>query len=170
MATENILAFGPHRFPQPARHRHILFFSGAALSFAANPLSLTGLGMLKTWFVFPLAALWLWLETAPDDQDLEHALSAGSASRRFPPARASGFSFRERSPTTVGSRHGTLRRTLSPFSWLPAYCLRAYFLSSPFFTRRSFLRPLLWLSAAALVYALFLTRSYAAWASVFAAC
>src|SRR3989344_6329421 len=38
-----------------------LFFLGAVISFIANPFSLTGLGMLKTWFVFPLLALWLWL-------------------------------------------------------------------------------------------------------------
>lgn len=31
-----------------------LFFLGAILSFLHNPFSLTGLGMLKTWFFFPL--------------------------------------------------------------------------------------------------------------------
>jgi len=37
----------------------VLFFLGAALSFFTNPLSLTGLGMLKSWFFFPFLAGWL---------------------------------------------------------------------------------------------------------------
>ncbi len=31
-----------------------LFFAGASLSFMVNPTSLTGLGMVKSWFFFPL--------------------------------------------------------------------------------------------------------------------
>src|SRR3989344_2412613 len=53
-----------------------LFFAGAALSFVMNPFSLTGLGMLKTWFVLPLIASWLWLQTKPDKQALERILLA----------------------------------------------------------------------------------------------
>ncbi len=38
----------------------ILFASGAALSFAANPFSETGLGLIKSWVCFPIAAAALW--------------------------------------------------------------------------------------------------------------
>lgn len=54
----------------------ILFFLGALSSFLFNPFSWTGLGMLKTWFAFPILALWLWLESKPDDNDLRRLLIA----------------------------------------------------------------------------------------------
>ncbi len=39
----------------------VLFVAGAGLSFLINPFSLTGLGLLKSWFVFPaLFGLLLW--------------------------------------------------------------------------------------------------------------
>ncbi len=42
----------------------VLFLFGAVSSFAANPFSLTGLGMLKSWFFFPaLFGYLLWRET-----------------------------------------------------------------------------------------------------------
>lgn len=37
----------------------LLFLLGAILSFISNPLSLTGLGMLKSWFLFPILGAWL---------------------------------------------------------------------------------------------------------------
>lgn len=46
-----------------------LFFLGAVISFFANPFSLTGLGMLKTWFFFPLLMVWLFYETQPDKKE-----------------------------------------------------------------------------------------------------
>lgn len=39
-----------------------LFFLGAALSFLQNPMTTTGLGMLKSWFVFPLVYAFLFLQ------------------------------------------------------------------------------------------------------------
>lgn len=45
-----------------------LFFLGALVSFFANPFSFTGLGMLKTWFVFPLLLAWLFFQTQPDER------------------------------------------------------------------------------------------------------
>lgn len=46
-----------------------LFFLGAVVSFIANPFSLTGLGMLKTWFVMPLLMVWLIFQAQPNEQE-----------------------------------------------------------------------------------------------------
>ncbi len=44
----------------------ILFLCGATLSFIANPFSWTSLGMMKTWFIIPLLAAFLWLQVNRD--------------------------------------------------------------------------------------------------------
>lgn len=44
----------------------LLFFLGAVLSFFVNPFSLTGLGMLKSWFIFPLIAAYFVFYEARD--------------------------------------------------------------------------------------------------------
>lgn len=54
----------------------ILFFSGAALSFFTNPFSLTGLGMLKSWFLFPFLAGWLIFSESRTPEKREAFFSA----------------------------------------------------------------------------------------------
>lgn len=54
----------------------VLFFFGAALSFSANPFSLTGLGQLKTWFFFPLFAAFLVVQAGRDEASRERFLAA----------------------------------------------------------------------------------------------
>jgi O-antigen ligase len=48
----------------------ILFVFGALLSFAANPFSQTGLGLLKSWIFFPIAAAALWSAASHDTDKL----------------------------------------------------------------------------------------------------
>lgn len=48
-----------------------LFFLGAILSFLHNPFSLTGLGMLKTWFLFPLLFVFLVIQIGWKEKDRE---------------------------------------------------------------------------------------------------
>lgn len=52
-----------------------LFFLGAVFSFVANPFSLTGLGMLKTWFIFPLLMSWLFLQAKPSESERNFILN-----------------------------------------------------------------------------------------------
>lgn len=146
-----------------------LFFLGALLSFAANPFSLSGLGMLKAWFVFPLLALWLWLEMRPDDRDLERALLLWLGVSVFV-AGASLILFFQ----GVLTYDGRLAAWYASPNYLafflaPGILLASYFLSSPLFMKRNLSHSLLWLSLIALAFALFFTRSYAVWASVSAA-
>src|SRR3989344_1257938 len=62
------------------RAKRYLFFSAgsfglaAGISFITNPVSLSGLGMIKTWFFFPLLALWLWFSTKPTEKERETIL------------------------------------------------------------------------------------------------
>lgn len=46
----------------------LLFFSGALLSLLINPFSLTGLGMLKSWFLFPILVATLVFFEAKDEE------------------------------------------------------------------------------------------------------
>lgn len=46
-----------------------LFFLGAIVSFVTNPFSLTGLGMLKTWFAFPLFLAWLLFQLQLNEKE-----------------------------------------------------------------------------------------------------
>lgn len=45
-----------------------IFFLGAALAFIVNPFSLTGLGMIKSWFLFPLLGAILVIFEAQDER------------------------------------------------------------------------------------------------------
>lgn len=144
-----------------------LFFSGAILSFFANPLSLSGLGMLKTWFIFPLLALWLWLETDPDSRDLDHMLLACFGMSVLVAAASLPFLFRD--ALTYDGRLAAWQASPNSLAFLlaPGVLLAGYFLSSSVKRNRS--RLFVWPSVVLLVTALFFTRSYETWASVSAA-
>lgn len=67
-------AFSREKFPFPDTFAAIglgLFALGALLSFLMNPFSLTGLGLLKSWFFFPLLASWLVFSEARDEEKRE---------------------------------------------------------------------------------------------------
>ncbi|MEK9151204.1 MAG: O-antigen ligase family protein [Patescibacteria group bacterium] len=161
--------FGSIDFRNPFVIGILLFFFGAVLSFAVNPFSLTGLGMLKTWFVFPLAASWLWLETKPDNRDLERLLFVWLGVTALS-ACASLVFFAQGALTYDGRLEAWYASpNYLAFFLAPGVLLAVYMLSSSFFAKRHFLQTLLWLSLAALVLALFLTRSYEVWVGVCAA-
>lgn len=146
-----------------------LFFAGALLSFVANPFSLTGLGMLKTWFAFPLLALWLWLETKPDNRDLKRALLLWFGTSVFVACASLIFFFQ--GTLTYDGRLTAWYASPNylAFFLAPGILLASYFLPSSSLTKRKFLKSLLWLSIFTLIFALFLTRSYEVWVSVFVA-
>ncbi|MDO8565749.1 MAG: O-antigen ligase family protein [Candidatus Moranbacteria bacterium] len=65
-------AFSPFKnihFRDPFVIGVALFFLGVIVSFVANPFSLMGLGMLKTWFAFPLLMAWLLFQLCPSEQE-----------------------------------------------------------------------------------------------------
>lgn len=166
---KTFLPLGTVDFRSPLVIGMLLFFSGAVLSFVANPFSLSGLGMLKTWFVFPLVALWLWLETEPETRDLERILAVW-LSVTVVVACASLVFFAQGALTYDGRLAAWYGSPNSlAFFLAPGVLFVVYMLSSSFSAQRHSLQALLWLSLAALVLALFLTRSYEVWVSVPAA-
>ncbi|MFZ2299903.1 MAG: O-antigen ligase family protein, partial [Candidatus Moraniibacteriota bacterium] len=145
-----------------------LFFSGAMLSFFANPFSLTGLGMLKTWFVFPLVASWLWLETDPETRDLARMLAVWLGVMAVG-ACVSLFFFFQGALTYDGRLAAWYASpNYLAFFLAPGVLLAGHFLSSPSRANRNFQKPLLWLSLTALIFAIFLTRSYEMWVGILA--
>lgn len=146
-----------------------IFFFSALLSFVMNPFSLSGLGMLKTWFVFPLLALWLWLETKPADRDLERMLFVWLGTLVLSALASLMFFFQG-----ILTYDGRLAAWYASPNYLafflaPGILLASYFFASPRLAKRRFFLSLLRLSIVALAAALFLTRSYEVWVSVCAA-
>ncbi|OGI15112.1 MAG: hypothetical protein A3E38_00650 [Candidatus Moranbacteria bacterium RIFCSPHIGHO2_12_FULL_54_9] len=150
-----------------------LFFAGAALSFVMNPFSLTGLGMLKTWFVLPLIASWLWLQTKPDKQALERILLAWFGATLLSACISLGYFFQGEL-----TYDGRLAAWYASANYLAFFLAPGVFLASHFFPRafffprsgkRMFL-PLFSGSGLILILAaLLLTRSYEIWVSILAA-
>lgn len=161
--------FGNIDFRNPFVIGALIFFAGAVLSFAANPFSLTGLGMLKTWFVFPLAALWLWLETEPEMRDLERILAVWLGVTAA--VACASLAFFVQGALTYDGRLAAWFGSPNSLAFFlaPGVLLAGHFLSSLPLMPRNFLRPLLWLSAVALISAIYFTRSYETWAGLLAA-
>ena len=138
-----------------------LFFFGAALSFALNPFSLTGLGMLKTWFVVPLLWVWLWLKIDPTEKDLEYALCVWFGACVLGAGVSLIFFFQ-----------GMLTYDGRLAAWYASPNYLAFFLAPGtllayhfYFHTRSTFKPLLALALILLLIALFFTHSYAVWVS-----
>ena len=146
-----------------------LFFFGAMLSFFANPFSLTGLGMLKTWFVFPLVALWLWLETDPETRDLERILAAWLGVTTVGACVSLFFFFQ--GALTYDGRLAAWYASPNHLAFFlaPGVLLAWHFLSSLPRANRYLQKSFLWLSLTALIFAIFFTRSYEMWGGILAA-
>ncbi len=145
-----------------------LFFLGAALSFAASPFSLTGLGMLKTWFVFPLIALWLWLQTEPETGDLKRLLYLWLGVVVL--VACASLVFFAQGELTYDGR---LAAWYASPNYLALFLAPGVFLASYFLIwahpRQALRQLLLWACLATVSAALFLTRSYETWAALLAA-
>lgn len=143
-----------------------LFFIGALSSFYVNPFSFTGLGMLKTWFVFPLLAAYLFVQTKPTRGEREGALLiwlgvsvvVALASLAF--AVSGNLTYDRRLVAWYGSPN-----YLAIFL-APGMLLVHYFYFHPFLSKTKFMQPVLLLALGILALALFLTHSYAVWISV----
>lgn len=164
--------FSPFRnidFRNPFVIGALIFFAGAILSFASNPFSLTGLGMLKTWFVFPLVALWLWLETEPETRDLERILAVWLGVTAVVACASLIFFFQ--GALTYDSRLAAWYGSPNylAFFLAPGVLLVGHFLSSLPRANQSLLRPLLWLSVATLMPVIYFTRSYETWVGLLVA-
>jgi len=135
-----------------------LFFLGAVFSFVANPFSFTGLGMLKTWFVFPILALWLWLETKPDDRDLTHLLFVWFGVSVFIALTSLILFFQ--GTLTYDGRLSVWYASPNylAFFLAPSLLLTYYFISHQIFFTRRFFNPA-WLAFAVIVAVIFLTGS-----------
>lgn len=144
-----------------------LFFFGAIFSFVANPFSLTGFGMLKTWFVFPILALWLWIQTKPNDRDLMRLLFVWLGVSVFAALASLTFFFQG-----TLTYDGRLSAWYASPNYLAFFLAPSVLLGSRLFSylqplRRKFLNSLLFaLALIILGAAIFLTGSYTAWISI----
>jgi O-antigen ligase len=148
-----------------------LFLLGALISFGANPFSLTGLGMLKTWFIFPLGAVWLWMKTMPTVAELERILLVWFGTSLVTAGVSLGFFWRG-----ILTYDGRLEAWYTSPNYLafmlaPGTLLAGYFLSRPsaFFRQPQFSQIFFLFALSILAFALFLTHSYTAWISLLAA-
>lgn len=146
------------------------FFLGTIVSFLANPFSLNGLGMIKTWFVFPIILLCLWLETEPDNKDLRRLLFVWFTSSIL--AAIVSFIFFFQGTLTYDGRLSAWYASPNYLAFFLAYgvLIASYLLSnlSSSQKQKKFFYPLLF-SLVLLIAVIFLTGSYTAWLSVFAA-
>jgi len=143
-----------------------LFFLGAIISFIVNPFSLTGLGMLKTWFFFPLLALWLWLETKPTIEDLARLLLIWLGVVTVSAAGSLAYLFQ--GELTYDGRLAAWYMSPNYLALFlaPGTLLAHYFFFHPIFSKTRIMRPLICLMLTLLLAALFFTHSYAVWISV----
>lgn len=141
-----------------------LFLIGAIISFIANPFSLTGLGMIKSWFVFPILSAGIFLFVLRESNRTNFYLLAwfvmtlGIALFSFLFFLQSGLTYDGRLQGAYSSPN-FLAITLSPgillalyFFWIVGEQAKKYF----------FL-----LTAFFLTALVFLTHSYAAWFALF---
>lgn len=145
-----------------------LFFLGAVISFLVNPFSLTGLGMIKTWFVFPILLLWLWMETEPNNKDLKRLLFVWFVAGIFVAIASLIFFFQ--GMLTYDGRLSAWYASPNYLAFFLAYgvLIASYFISNLSFLYKKFFYPLLFLLVL-LIVVIFLTGSYTTWISVFAA-
>lgn len=144
----------------------IFFFGGALLSFFANPFSLTGLGMLKTWFVFPVLWAWLWIETKPNGSDLETALLSWFGVSVLSACLSLVF-FVNGFLTYDGRLEGWYASpNFLAFFLAPGVLLGSYFFLRPPDQRFRLWRTATLFSLSVLVLALFFTHSYTVWVAV----
>ncbi len=142
------------------------FFLGAVLSFSFNPFSWTGLGMIKTWFVVPLLAVWLWLETKPDKREIERIVFVWLCVTGVVSLASLGYWLQD-----MLTFDGRLRAWYSSPNYLasfvvPGILFAYYFAFHPSISRKKVFQGLLFLTFLLLTITLFLTHSYAVWASV----
>lgn len=144
----------------------VFFVGGALLSFVANPFSLTGLGMLKTWFVFPLLFVWLWIEMDPDGSDVEYALLAWLSTIVIG-ALISMVYFFSGAVTYDGRLTGwyTSPNYLA-FFLSPGILLAYFFFFHPLFSKKRLFRSVCFVVFILLAVTLFFTHSYGVWISL----
>jgi O-antigen ligase len=143
-----------------------LFFFGAILSFVTNPFTLTGLGMLKTWFVIPLSMVWLWIETKPVRRDIDMLLFMWFISIAIVSLLSIAY-------LVLGVLTYDNRLTAwysSPnylaFFLAPGVLLAHYFYFHQFFSRKKIAQVLIFLELLLLIVVLFFTHAYGTWVSV----
>lgn len=145
-----------------------LFFLGAIISFLVNPFSLNGLGMIKTWFVFPIIMLWLWLQTKPDDRDLTRLLFVWFSVSVLVALVSLVFFFQ--GMLTYDDRLSAWYASPNylAFFLAPGILLASHFLFNLSFLQKRFFYLLLFLLVM-LIAVIFLAGSYTTWISIFVA-
>ncbi len=143
-----------------------LFVSGALLSFFANPFSLTGLGMLKTWFAFPLVWVWLWIETDPDSPNTEYALLWWLGSIALGSFASMTYFFRG-----ALSYDGRLMGWYTSPNYLafflaPGILLAYSFCFHPLFSKKKIFRYVFFAVLLLLAVTVFFTHSYGVWSGI----
>jgi len=158
---------------QSVKKQKILFLSigffciGVITSFLSNPFSLTGLGMIKTWFFAPLLFVWLWIETKPEEKDRERMLLiwflsiCGVAISSLVYFLQGNMTFDGRLSAWYASPN------YLAFFLAPGILLATYFLSYSSSSDEKYKKYLLVGMIFLLLFVLFQTHSYTAWISVF---
>lgn len=147
-----------------------LFFLGAAISFVTNPFSLTGLGMLKAWFVSPLLMAWLIFQAQPTGQEKNLFLNTWLMTTLLVACGALTYVF-----TGQLTYDGRLAAWFTSPNYLaifiaPGILVAFYKLYEGFGEKKEakgYIPPLLTLLI--LLAILFFTRSYSVWLGVFGA-
>lgn len=149
----------------------ILFFSGAALSFFTNPFSLTGLGMLKSWFLFPFLAGWLIFSESRTPEKREAFFSAWFLTLLF--TALGSLIFLLMGELTYDHRLSGLYDSpnflaifLAP---APLLALYLSFLPKESGGRSLFWSTLLFFGSLSVLIVLFFTRSYGVWGALLSA-
>lgn len=139
-----------------------LFLLGAWLSFLYNPQTFTGLGMLKSWFAFPLLYAFLWLQVG-EEGDRKRILLAWLGALVLTAAASLAYlvlgkvTYDGRLSAWYGSPN-YLAIFLSPGVLIAFYLHR---ISGSFLPRFFFV-----LSAMFLLFALYQTHSYGVWGAL----
>ncbi|MDP2837936.1 MAG: O-antigen ligase family protein [Candidatus Moranbacteria bacterium] len=143
----------------------LLFCGGALLSFFFNPLSLTGLGMLKSWFFFPVLLGWFLWQTLRVTKEYDLVLSTWLLVLLGIAVRSLSFLFAG-DLTYDGRLAGDYTSpNFLAIIMAPAPLLIAYFFLAPTTLRQDSWWRIIFLSISfpAVLFVLFATHSYGVW-------
>jgi len=145
----------------------MLFFIGALTSFAFNPFTWTGMGMIKTWFVAPLVLIFLWSETKPEKKDIDSILLLWLGVIAMVSLISMEYFFQGNMTFDGRLSAWYTSPNYLAFFLAPGIFLIQYFFFHPIFEKKKWSKIVMGYIFLSLLFSLFLTRSYAVWGSMF---
>jgi O-antigen ligase len=145
----------------------VCFIGGTLLSFITNPFSLTGLGLIKSWFLFPLIAAMLWSAISDTAADTKKIFTSWFIA-------ASGIALGALAFLSIG--HLTYDHRLEAWYTSPNFLavilasglIVGVFILSSLFEKHASTKKvfLIAIGVTLIAIALFFTRSYGAWGAL----